>query len=216
MNPTSEQKKAAAAIFTAAADGKQIEWLKHNVGWVTADPFDQSDYYNVINCPHVYRIKPPWSLTRHLPGFRELLPSENYHRLDFTEADLPEGWRPLLKGEKILIGDETSWDDGKTWQKVRGLANQSVDSVNTVNLRTRRPLPSAPKVVAWDCPEDVPGPVCWLRKKQGTPKSYGKSVVHVIDHGVFLYDQYVGWGSVEDYEHSTDRVTWRPCNKEVK
>lgn len=82
-----------------------------------------------------------------------------------------------------------------------------------------RPAPE-PKVRPWSKPEDVPGPVCWMRQT-GT-KSHG--LVAWIDeagigaHGMasnstavtgLMYEQ------LHAYEYSTDRKTWKPCTVEV-
>lgn len=47
----------------------------------------------------------PWSISRHLPGFRPLRDGEEWHRQDWTEEMLPDGWRPLLKGETTQRSD---------------------------------------------------------------------------------------------------------------
>jgi hypothetical protein len=69
---TQDRNKASAAIFTAAADGKECEWDSHDKGWVKCDPFAKGEYGNVINYPKLYRIKPkpvtrPWSKPEDVP-----------------------------------------------------------------------------------------------------------------------------------------------------
>lgn len=59
-----ERRKAAAAIFSAAAEGKVIEWLRREA-WEVCDPFNIRTNRNVINYPQFYRIQPapvvrPW------------------------------------------------------------------------------------------------------------------------------------------------------------
>ena len=88
-----------------------------------------------------YRIK-PWQLTRHLPGFQPLEDGEEWHRQDFTEEMLPDGWRPLLLGEPWAIGDQIK--ESHRW---RTAGESESDLLNvatfakTSNCRTRRPLP---------------------------------------------------------------------------
>lgn len=72
MNDT-ERKKAAAAIFTAAAEGKVIEWRHVNREWLPIDPFNLGSRWNVMEHPEFYRVKPepvtrPWSKPEDVPG----------------------------------------------------------------------------------------------------------------------------------------------------
>lgn len=76
---------------------------------------------------------------------------QRWHRVDFTEADLPEGWRPLLWDEDVEKGDEWECGDSETgWavqiQKQAGLLGDG----QWQKHRTRRPLPSPePIVTPW-------------------------------------------------------------------
>lgn len=70
-----------------------------------------------------------------------------WHRDDWTQEMLPDGWRPLLKGEKAICGegnDEMGWlISGKwfwSWQDSR----DHIPKCDKYFWRTRRPLPSAP------------------------------------------------------------------------
>lgn len=87
-----------------------------------------------------YRIK-PWTPSHHLPGFRPLEPGEEWHRSDFTEEMLPEGWRPLLKGEtSVAHTDEARY--AKLKDSFRPQATQSaVTDDSELYWRTRRHLP---------------------------------------------------------------------------
>lgn len=63
-----------------------------------------------------------------------------WHRADgWTPDMLPEGYRPLVKGEYVQFGDETPGIEPGTWQKV----NASIGKLagNYLWFRTRRPLP---------------------------------------------------------------------------
>lgn len=80
-----------------------------------------------------------------------------------------------------------------------------------------RPKPE-PATVPWDCADDVPGPVCYLRIKD-EPYSWsmvlgaGKKGIIVPDyHGKLTFN----YEELERVEHSTDRKTWHPCTKEAK
>ena len=64
----------------------------------------------------------------------------------------------------------------------------------------------------WDCPEDVPGPVCWLRS---TNYDYATMVLFVDKDGIRVLNSTIEWESIgaDGWEYSTDRKTWRPCLK---
>lgn len=85
-----------------------------------------------------------------------------------------------------------------------------------------------PKIEYWSRPEHVPGPVCWIRKKNGVNYNVGEStpltdmkteamIVSVSTRG-FTYmagEYHLLWWAETDMlsalEHSTDRITWQPC-----
>lgn len=104
--------------------------------------------------------EPEWTLSRELPGFRPLRDGEEWYRLDgWTKEALPEGWRPLIKGEKYTPGqgnDEFSTysDDRFHWQSCEA-------SIPEFGFwRTQRPLPDHPKMIPLS-PEDFIG--AWLK-----------------------------------------------------
>lgn len=157
------------------------------------------------------KLMPPWRLTRHLPGFRPLRDGEEWHRQDFSEDMLAGGRRPLLKEELIQVGDEYLQES--QWIGVWKAGNAS--SFYHWHTRTRRPLPGPAKVVPWDGPEDVPLN-CWFRHKNSGNLYWASSIDCA---GVFLsYGLAVHYRWVilaEAYDHSTDRINWKPCTKEV-
>lgn len=72
----------------------------------------------------------------------------------------------------------------------------------------------APDPVRWDCPDDVPGPLCWL--KAGRWGHY--LCTAVTEQGVSIRGdtarRFIGWGELATaWQHSTDRKTWKPCVK---
>ncbi len=83
---------------------------------------------------------------------------KKWHRDDWTEEMLPEGWRPILMGERCRRGDELLIDD--EWVEASTIFSgkeglwPSTD-VGSWLSRTRRPLPPAKKRVPLG-PEDVP------------------------------------------------------------
>lgn len=78
----------------------------------------------------------------------------------------------------------------------------------------------APKTRPWSKPEDVPGPVCWIRRNEvNAPHSDNvmAMIVNTSDIGFEYFTRqngFVNWCDVEkisSLEHSTDRKTWLPC-----
>lgn len=66
----------------------------------------------------------------------------------------------------------------------------------------------------WSKPEDVPGPVCWIRKID--TERFRVLVVAVRPDGIrcSLADdatQLLDWDQLDGREHSTDCKTWHPC-----
>lgn len=74
----------------------------------------------------------PWKLPEPPQG-------RQWHRTDWTEDMLPEGWRPLLLGEKRAAGDEYQYEGDPTWGLCQVYAEAS--AINKEFYRTRRPLP---------------------------------------------------------------------------
>lgn len=77
-----------------------------------------------------------------------------------------------------------------------------------------RPKPE-PVTRPWSKPEDVPGPVCWVRNRAlaGNPLPVGSLIVCVERWGVTLgaNQTLAEWDVFETLEYSTDRKTWRKC-----
>jgi hypothetical protein len=120
-------------LVQALADGKTLQVLD---GGKWHDLEGSVIFGNIAGN---YRIK-PWTLTRHIPGFRPLRDGEEWHRTDWTEEMLPEGWRPLLKGEMPLQGDQYN---GLMWRTWATQIHDDETGAESFNLwqRTRRPLP---------------------------------------------------------------------------
>lgn len=83
-----------------------------------------------------------------------------------------------------------------------------------LNAFRYRPKP-APKTRPWNCPDDVPGPVCWIR-----PCGEPHNVYLIVDVGgpELRYGQEYQTPYPIDgkFEHSTDRKTWLPCVVTIK
>lgn len=76
-----------------------------------------------------------------------------------------------------------------------------------------RPKPG-PKTRPWSKPDDVPGPVCWIRcyPSDDCPTFvigfHSKGVRTVYDDGDSIF---FAWSKMHEYEYSTDWREWKPC-----
>jgi len=128
-----------AELKAAHAAGKVIQWCD-NGHWIDLS-LGTDDPLLWFHPAKDYRIK-PWTLSRHLPGFRALEPGEEWHRNDFTEEMLPEGWRPLLLGEQSAHGiDEAMWSHKPDEFTVQELSCITEEENYNLFWRTTRPLP---------------------------------------------------------------------------
>lgn len=90
-----------------------------------------------------YQLEPYiWSLPAPPSGMQ-------WHRTDWTEDQLPEGWRPILKGESYGMNDaDEVWAYGRgPWVKMdyKGIADDLYDGVRH-HIRTTRCLPDPPQL----------------------------------------------------------------------
>lgn len=168
---------------------------------------------------------PAWSLDK-LPGFRPLREGERWHRNDWTLEMLEGVYRPLLEGEKELDGDECLLDGYEPLDPAEWVDRppRFVAKNLSFHRRTRRALPEpAQEAPYWDCAEDVPGPVCWLRNTLNPDSLSFEAMILAISARGISYTgadeiRFIGWHrfQLEDmrgFEHSTDRKTWLPCRK---
>lgn len=144
---TAPKPDSFADLKAAHAAGKRIEFFNCLQQWQYAEnPFWAEGTE--------YRIA-PWTLADHMRRFFPAWAEKTMplHRTDWTEDMLPDGWRPLLLDELLKLGDEflrhgTDW---KIDDRIDGAGVQN----DWLPRRTRRPLPSPPKMVPLG-PEDVP------------------------------------------------------------
>jgi len=115
---------------------------------------------------------------------------------------------------------------GKPWQWYSHAKKQWRDDIakdrsvfwHTESGYLCRPTPAPEPPKPWDCPEDVPGPVCWLRMDASITEWM---VLAIHEDGVAVST--IGFGRAtwdelrkQAASYSTDRKTWKPCVKEVK
>lgn len=85
-------------------------------------------------CPEYAPKAAPWTLPAPPPGRR-------WHREDWTQDMLPEGYRPLLDGEKVQIGDEVWLNKEDQWHASKAGSDMPRTEAHP-RSRTRRPLPA--------------------------------------------------------------------------
>lgn len=157
-----------------------------------------------------YRVK-PWSLPTTPEG-------QSWHRDDFTEEDLPEGYRPILMREMWDVGD--TWFDGKDWKTVRNTSTyKDADRLceqDSNKHRTKRPLPAPPPRLIPMTAADFAGmPLVWARNvNTGSDRwlvdTVGELSFRTSDHLTHWFEdcwKYLEW--------STDCVKWHPFTKEA-
>ena len=106
--------------------------------------------------------------------------------------------------------------DGKPIQFIAANSDRWVDYLHTdmVPDLTNRPFRPKPQPVSrpWSKPEDVPGPVCWIRVP-GSDRLY--LVSQIFTEGMwFIGLGSLAWHELTAYQYSTDRKTWHPCTVE--
>ena len=120
-----------AACKMAMEQGKRIQRSMPNGQWATATT--PQWYPHIEYRVHPDDIKPEWKLPDPPEG-------EQWHRTDWTQDMLPDGYRPLLLGETDQDGDEC--DGCGKWQVLYRV--NSVTALLSPRCRTTRPLPVKP------------------------------------------------------------------------
>ena len=167
---TPEQEELNVAAYRAFLQGKPTEYKSIATGeWLLDECFEES-----IRAGVEMRPKPAWKLADP-PERREWHFSTHS---DFTEDDLAGGCRPLLKGEAYKNGDEF-WNEEK-W-KVETCATQEHTAESCpFKTRTRRPLPTPPKLRPWSHEEIPVGNVIKTKDGNMVRMITGKSDGHVL------------------------------------
>lgn len=134
-------------------ESSATEWEKGSFYWEKCSPNIPVGMFNLVR-RRLHRGEVCADDPYHRHGQKELLESEEpiwqlpppptghqWHRTDgWTKEMLPEGWRPLLLGEKDCDEDEKRVL--VTWVSTRGERHRAADS-DWVHHRTRRPLPQS-------------------------------------------------------------------------
>ena len=109
--------------------------------------------------------------------------------------------------------------DGMPIQFIAANSDRWTDYLHTHMMPdfANRPFRPKPQPVSrpWSKPEDVPGPVCWIRWID--ERNNERMIVHVDGSGIFSGSQMkcvMFGGEFLKWEYSTDRKTWKPCTVE--
>lgn len=220
--PTPEQLRLAAEIIETGCEWEVASNLESSIEPHFHAPRTSNKIEFYLTDGDWIIRKKPWQLSRHIPGFRPLEPNEQWHRDNFTEEMLPDGWRPLLKGEKITFeegNDELlcDWEVNKSdfvkrfhWQRsYKG----APDTPDTDFWRTRRPLPPIKKLVPLE-PSDVP-PGSVIRRITDRNAYWNMVAAINIDGVKTSKDNFGSWHNLmNEYEIlRPGSTTWEPCFK---
>jgi hypothetical protein len=148
MNMTPDQIEQWKDACNALRDGERIQVQLLSGEWSDTAIFDP-------RLPHRRKPKPaPWSLADHMRRFFPTWDEATMplHRTDWTEDMLPDGWRPLLKGEAYKNGDEFKL--GSEWRVETNVSSYQTTDYCHYHTRTRRPLP---KAAPWTLPPPPAG-----------------------------------------------------------
>ena len=146
----------------------KIEYIKSGVerGWL------EKTIINEIS-EALADYRKPWTIGRSVNGFT-LAEGQEWHRNDWTEDMLPDGWRPCLLGE---TGSEMQSLPylSTNWIPARWLNESGVDSI-VFHHRTRRPLPAVAKPIL--TPEQIADG--WIEWHGGECPVWGGSVPEIM------------------------------------
>lgn len=100
--------------------------------------------------------------------------------------------------------------DGREWKD-----NANFSGLEWGRTDTEYRIKPKPVTRPWSKPEDVPGPVCWVRNPEKE-----RLVIVVTEEGITAAAQArasepvdLNWKrlAAQKWEYSTDRKTWHPC-----
>jgi len=126
-----DELKELAQVLLGIADGK--EWQSHDDSgkWTPAATFDSP--IRIAAAGYNIRLK-LWQLPKPPEGME-------WHRNDWTEEMLPDGYRPLLSNEYAETGDEWRHESCNEWDNQRNESARPASGWRSIFHRTKRPLP---------------------------------------------------------------------------
>ncbi len=211
-NPDLLEERAAA--IRAHLAGKPVEMLFSEDG--------ESEVWELIQPQWAenkrYRVAPDYihPLIMGIAGFRPLKADEEWQAKTWMRSYLPDGYRPILMGERTQEGDEARRMDG-AWIPLSKDGLHMCGSPHIVHVRTKRHLPTPePQEVDWSCSTDVPFG-CRIRGGETDVGSF-YTVACVVADGISICirDSISFWrwkDFCRAHQYTIDGVNWKPCKK---
>jgi len=155
--------------------------------------------------PHVWTLDEAMREAGHILGT-----GQKWHRDDFTEEDLPPGYRPALLKEPQEDGDEFKNSDGE-WEVVKYTTRQGAGP-SFLPRRTRRPLPAVEEWIPLG-PEDVPPGSVFRNEIDGwdapaSVNSMGVVLANRLGNRFDWRQLFNGWQILRP-----GTTEWQPCKK---
>lgn len=148
----------------------------------------------------------PFNLYAHVrKSFPTLADDAKFHREDWSEDMLPDGWRPCLLNERIVADCE--WKDEHD-PKAKWLPDPDVIgrvAAHWNHRRTRRPLPTPPKLVPLDSADWMKDGPWWVRQINSNENPW------LVVRATQLSES-----SPTTMERSNDGIKWTKCGKVVE
>lgn len=217
MNPT--ELKDLANTLNGIADGRQWQVFSDSA-WRSCS----GDPMRLIVSSFKIRLK-PWELTDTVNG-HTLPTGAEWHRQDFPESMLPQPYRPLMKGEVPIVGDQYC-SSLSSWLPIGDkMRAQPAEFWPELWHRTTRPIPATEPQWLPLGPEDVP-PFSVIRRKGQTDEYdnlqywHWRLISYVTGIGPVCADRGYNWQELStDYEINRaiaagkwDPIAWEPCRK---
>lgn len=137
----------------------------------------------------------------------ELTPQDYRNMADAIEAQ--KAGRPVQYATLKYNG--TRLDVPGEWKSNGADGTGELDDFKTLFIY--RPAPE-PVTRPWSKPEDVPGPVCYLRNSTTGCGVHWFMVIQADEGTIDIQGREISWDALAKegvWEHSTDRITWKPC-----
>lgn len=197
-----DELKELAAVLNGIADGKK--WETQDAAGVWRESSKRSNPVYIAGNGRKIRLK-QW----HLPDLPE---GYEWHRNDWTEEMLSDGWRPLLLGESVEVGDDVWLNKEYGWNTS---ANGSSIGRNPLHpfARTRRPLPPPkPKLREVQlCADDVKaGDEFLVGRYRHTWSSIKDGYVTYGSGGIYSFEEMMQMGHKI---RSVGETEWCKCSK---
>lgn len=190
--------KELAAVLNGIADGKK--WEIQDSAGVWREHCERSDPAYIAGNGWKIRLK-QW----HLPD-----PPEGYewHRTDWTEEMLPEGWRPLLLAERPICGDQLLSCD--SWLVVN--VHTPAKSYEPHQRTMRPPPPPKPKLREVQlCADDIKaGDEFLIGHYRHAWSSIKDGYVTYGSGGIYSFEEMMQMGHKI---RSVGETEWRKCSK---